>query len=133
MSCQRSASVHGSWTLTLRVVMLKMGVGKTNREGCVVIEQLLVCAWQTIGENKGNAIRATTGNLAHELHTLRLTRKVKRTLVQHASLADRCASIGFNVLVEELYPTQPKSRKGPVRRRSLTPEQNRLLGLLVRG
>jgi hypothetical protein len=113
--------------------MLKMGVGKTNCEGCVVIGQLLVRPWQTIGENEGNTIRARTENLAYELHTLGLARKLKRMLVQHASLAYHCASVGLDVLVEELYPTQPRSRKGPARRRRLTLEQDRLLGRLVRG
>ncbi len=74
-----------------------------------------------------------TGNLTYELYTLGLRRELKRMLVQHASLADHCASMGFDVLVEELYPTQPRSRKGSARRRSFTPEQDHLLGLLVRG
>jgi hypothetical protein len=36
---------HGCWTLTPRVVMLKMWVGKSNCEGCVVIGQTLVRPW----------------------------------------------------------------------------------------
>lgn len=86
----------------------------------MVIGQRLFRPWADHWGESGNYFRRDGSGPRLPPYTSGLTRQLKRMLANRAFMADHCAPMGFDALLEELYPTRPKSHRG-LRRRSSTP------------
>ncbi len=85
----------------------------------MVIGQRLFRPWAYHLGKRGSSCRSDGWGPRVPPYTLGLTRQPKRMLAKRAFMADQCAPMSLDVLLEELYPTRTNSHRG-LRRRSST-------------
>jgi hypothetical protein len=98
----------------------------------VVIGQRLFRPWADDWGERGCSCRSDGWGPRVPPYTLGFTRQPKRMLAKRAFMADQCAPVGLDVLLEQLYSTRPKSHEARGGG-GLHPDQDCQRGLRVRG